>query len=237
MGMQPQPDGTIKYEFKNLDHNPEALINQEHNEYIPTYNKNLEIADRTRKADIINTKDSVLDDYGIDDEEDDQPMSKKTLSDRRLKKAERKKRLYLQKRITTIEDQFDDIFSEISVDTKSYKEKVQEDNLKQIEEEKLREHYRQNRKQLLQPWEILAKLEYELEQYIPGLSKRAKLIIANKIDLPGAAKNLEILKTKTNLPIFPVSAAKGFNVIPVLHYLKKLLLEQDESMDKINKGE
>ena len=47
---------------------------------------------------------------------------------------------------------------------------------------------------MLQPWEVLKKLEHELEAYLPGLSQRAKIIVANKIDIPGAKKNLEILK-------------------------------------------
>jgi hypothetical protein len=227
MGMHQLDDGSIIYEFVKLDHDPKQLINKEYHNYKPNYNKNLEISSRTKQQDPNNTHDTMISDYDVDDEVSPVPVEKK-LSDRRLRKQERKKRLQLQKRITSIEDQFADIFTEQQIDEKSFEERQQEETQKEVEKEQLREHYRKNRKQLLQPWEILEKLEMELDRYIPGLSGRAKLIVANKIDLPGAAKNLEVLKSKTKLPIFPVSAVNQTNLAPVLHYLKKLLLEENK---------
>jgi len=44
------------------------------------------------------------------------------------------------------------------------------------------------------PWDDLAGLERELELYQPGLSKRPALIVANKMDMPGAQENFEELK-------------------------------------------
>lgn len=79
---------------------------------------------------------------------------------------------------------------------------------------------------MYKPWEILEKLEEELEQYQPGLSSRAKLIIANKMDVPGSDENLAILRTKTNIPIVPISAKEEFNINGVLNVIRNILREQ-----------
>ena len=62
------------------------------------------------------------------------------------------------------------------------------------------------------PWEDLRHLRNELELYMKGLSRRPSLIVANKMDLPGAAENLELLRAEfadETIPIVPVSAATG----------------------------
>ena len=46
------------------------------------------------------------------------------------------------------------------------------------------------------PWDDLASLEQELELYLPGLSKRPSLIVANKMDLPDSESNLAELKQR-----------------------------------------
>ena len=46
------------------------------------------------------------------------------------------------------------------------------------------------------PWDDLASLEQELELYLPGLSKRPSLIVANKMDLPDSEANLAELKQR-----------------------------------------
>lgn len=46
------------------------------------------------------------------------------------------------------------------------------------------------------PWDDLASLEEELELYLPGLSKRPSLIVANKMDLPDAENNLTELRSR-----------------------------------------
>ena len=59
------------------------------------------------------------------------------------------------------------------------------------------------------PLEDYRVLKNELEQYMEGLSDRAMLIVANKMDLPESAENLKELRKKAprGLKIVPVSAA------------------------------
>ena len=62
------------------------------------------------------------------------------------------------------------------------------------------------------PWDDLAHLREELELYMKGLSKRPALVVANKMDLPGAAENLELLRAELAsepIEIVPASAASG----------------------------
>ena len=62
------------------------------------------------------------------------------------------------------------------------------------------------------PWEDLRHLRDELELYMKGLSKRPALIVANKMDLPGSEKNLELLRAELAsevIDIIPVKAAEG----------------------------
>ena len=86
------------------------------------------------------------------------------------------------------------------------------------------------KQRLYQPWDILRLLKKEVELYMPGLSDRALCIVANKMDVPGAEKNFEILKEFVknefgNLPIVPVSAKDMVNVENVklfcIEYLEK----------------
>jgi len=57
-----------------------------------------------------------------------------------------------------------------------------------------------------EPWDDLEALQRELELHQEGLSRRAVLVLANKMDLPEAAEKLEQLRARTPLPILPVSA-------------------------------
>src|SRR6266571_5150144 len=60
------------------------------------------------------------------------------------------------------------------------------------------------------PVEDLRNLRREIGLYDPGLSKWPWYIIANKIDLPGASENLEVLRERfSKIKIIPTSAAKG----------------------------
>ncbi len=62
------------------------------------------------------------------------------------------------------------------------------------------------------PWDDLAHLRQELELYMKGLSKRPAIIVANKMDLPGASENLETLTLELaseTMPIIPTSVAQG----------------------------
>ena len=73
-----------------------------------------------------------------------------------------------------------------------------------------------------EPWSQLDDLRYELEQYQHGLSVRPHAIIANKIDIPGATDNLEKLKRRTDLTIYPISAKKKIDLEPLLIHLREL---------------
>ncbi len=62
------------------------------------------------------------------------------------------------------------------------------------------------------PWDDLGHLKNELELYMKGLAARATIIIANKMDLPEAAENLELLKAELVSELYtviPVSAETG----------------------------
>jgi len=60
------------------------------------------------------------------------------------------------------------------------------------------------------PVEDLQNLRREIDLYDPTLSQRAWLVVANKIDLPGANENLKALQKRfPKLQILPTSAAKG----------------------------
>lgn len=71
-----------------------------------------------------------------------------------------------------------------------------------------------------EPWKYIDVLNYELEQFSSSLNKRPKLIVANKIDLPEAKDNLELLKQKTDLPVIPISAKIGTNLNLLLHEIR-----------------
>jgi GTP-binding protein len=60
------------------------------------------------------------------------------------------------------------------------------------------------------PIQDLQNLRKEIDCYDPALSSRPWLVVANKIDLPGASENLELLREKfPKNTIVPVSALTG----------------------------
>jgi GTPase len=60
------------------------------------------------------------------------------------------------------------------------------------------------------PVEDLQNLRREIDLYDPALSSRPWLVVANKMDLPGAKKNLEAVQERfPKTKIIPTSAAKG----------------------------
>jgi len=62
------------------------------------------------------------------------------------------------------------------------------------------------------PVDDLRHLRQELELYMRGLSKRPCMIAANKMDLPGSAENLELLRDELKSEvtgIIPISADRG----------------------------
>ncbi len=73
------------------------------------------------------------------------------------------------------------------------------------------------------PVEDLQNLRKEIDLYDPMLSSRPWLIVANKMDLPNAKENLELLREKfSKIRIVPISAANGEGI----DTLKKALAER-----------
>lgn len=58
------------------------------------------------------------------------------------------------------------------------------------------------------PYDDYVKINRELKEYDEALSKRPQIIVANKMDMPGAEENLRRFKEKLNdeTPIYPISA-------------------------------
>ena len=73
-----------------------------------------------------------------------------------------------------------------------------------------------------EPWTQLEQLQYELEQYKPGLSEVPYAVIGNKMDLEIARKNFIELKEKTNLRVIPISAKDNLNISELQAYLREL---------------
>jgi len=60
------------------------------------------------------------------------------------------------------------------------------------------------------PVEDLQNLRKEIDLYDPALSSRPWVVVANKMDLPNANENLEMLRERfPKISIIPISAAKG----------------------------
>ncbi|KAK5645664.1 hypothetical protein RI129_004128 [Pyrocoelia pectoralis] len=78
------------------------------------------------------------------------------------------------------------------------------------------------------PWEYLDTLQFEISQFNENLLNRPQLIIANKMDLPNAIENLEILKNRTKLPVIAISAKLGSNIKELLHTIRIIY---DENKD------
>ena len=83
-----------------------------------------------------------------------------------------------------------------------------------------------------EPWLQLDSLQYELEHYLPGLSKKPHAIIGNKLDMPGAEDNVKLLQERLSLPIYPVSAKNGINIKPLLLHLRELYDKYSEEANK-----
>ncbi|MPC07967.1 Mitochondrial ribosome-associated GTPase 2 [Portunus trituberculatus] len=73
------------------------------------------------------------------------------------------------------------------------------------------------------PWEQLEVLMYELEQYQKGLSLRPHAVVANKMDLSDAQDNLAKVRANIDLPLVPVSAKMGEQLVPLMALLRFLV--------------
>jgi len=77
------------------------------------------------------------------------------------------------------------------------------------------------------PLEDLRLINLELEKYNPILKERKQIVAANKMDIPGAAANLERLKAELGgtLEIYPVSAVTGQGLNELMYRVGSLLDE------------
>ncbi len=81
------------------------------------------------------------------------------------------------------------------------------------------------------PVEDLKVLRNELELYMKGLSKRAVIVVANKMDLPESADNLKALKKKApkHLKIIPLSAATDTSFDELKETIRAVLSRQTQN--------
>jgi len=81
------------------------------------------------------------------------------------------------------------------------------------------------------PVEDLQKLRREIDLYDPTLSSRAWLVVANKMDLPGAKENLNALQERfPKLQILPTSAAEGEGIDALKQALATRITDPEESV-------
>lgn len=69
------------------------------------------------------------------------------------------------------------------------------------------------------------KINLELESYNPDLLKRPQIIVANKMDLPGALENLENFKKQLNVEVIPISAFTKDNLNELIYKIADKLDE------------
>src|SRR5262252_5137817 len=80
------------------------------------------------------------------------------------------------------------------------------------------------------PVEDLQSLRREIDIYDPTLSSRAWLVVANKMDLPGARENLKALQERfPKVQILPTSAAKGKGIAALKQALATRITDAEES--------
>src|SRR5207248_8878816 len=81
------------------------------------------------------------------------------------------------------------------------------------------------------PVEDLQNLRREIDLYDPTLSSRAWFVVANKMDLPGAKKNLKTLQERfPKVQILPTSAAKGEGIDDLKQALATRITGPEESV-------
>lgn len=78
------------------------------------------------------------------------------------------------------------------------------------------------------PYEDYVIINNELENFSTKLMDKPQIVIANKIDIPGAEENLREFKKKVNVPVYPISALTLEGLETVINTLADML-------DKIEK--
>lgn len=80
-----------------------------------------------------------------------------------------------------------------------------------------------------EPWNHYFTLIDEIEKFSKELMTRKRVIVANKIDVPGAENNLELLREKVDVEVIPISAKMGTNMTVLL---KTVRAHYDEIVEK-----
>ena len=73
------------------------------------------------------------------------------------------------------------------------------------------------------PYEDYQIINKELENFNPKILEKPQIIIANKMDMPEAKKNIEIFKSKVDVPVYEISAVNGEGIDTVLYKLADML--------------
>ncbi len=73
------------------------------------------------------------------------------------------------------------------------------------------------------PYDDFVSINKELENFSPKLMKKPMIVIANKMDLPNASKNLEEFKKKVQVDVFPITAISNEGLNEVLVKLADLV--------------
>jgi GTP-binding protein len=77
------------------------------------------------------------------------------------------------------------------------------------------------------PLADLGSLRRELDLYDPKLSERPSMIVANKMDLPGAEDHLQLLRSRfADKTIVPVAAEHGEGIAELKNVLEQFLVEE-----------
>jgi GTP-binding protein len=80
------------------------------------------------------------------------------------------------------------------------------------------------------PYEDYVTINAELKEYNLRLTERPQIIVANKMDMPGAEENLQLFKEKLqeDIPVFPISAVTRRGTKELLFAVADLLDQTDE---------
>ena len=73
------------------------------------------------------------------------------------------------------------------------------------------------------PYEDYQIINNELESFNPKILEKPQIIIANKMDMAAAKKNIEVFKTKVDIPVYEVSALTGEGIDKALYALADML--------------
>ena len=86
-----------------------------------------------------------------------------------------------------------------------------------------------------QPWDDYQKLHNELGLYDPGLLKKTRIVVANKMDEPVAAENLKKFKRKVRkTPVLPIAAAFDEGIEKFKKTIRKAVEEAAAEQDRQN---